>query len=170
MRRTEIGFIAGAAVAVGALLWFLKRKRRTEDRPAMTVKSGSIVFETGGLDWRDGGGGTWEPDHDEGKDVRLFVASVSGADGKCADLVGKRLTITYTDESLKERDRQFRVHLANAKPKISPKGLLTRDPGRKKLSHGRSNEGYISKIESDRGDSCTISSENAEIVINYEYL
>ena len=172
MKSTEKGFIAGAALGVGALLlWFLRKKREDEDRPAMTVKNGSIQFgfESADLTWKDGGGGTWEPDQTNGKDVRLFVATVTGADGKCPDLVGEKLTITFTDDSEKESDRRFLVHLAGGKPKVSPKGWLTRMAAGRMLSHGRNGQGHISKIESDQGHSCTMSDARAEIIIDYVY-
>ena len=172
MKSTEKGVIAGAAIGFGALLlWLFKRRREDEDRPAMTVKNGSIVFgfEDSDLVWEDGGGGTWEPDQDDGKDVKLFVATVTGADGKCPDLVGEKLTLTFTDESATPREQRFMVFVAGHKPKVSPKGLLTRMSSGKKLSHGRSGAGYISKIESDRGHSCTMSDARAEIIIDYVY-
>jgi hypothetical protein len=76
--------------------------------------------------------------------------------------------IRYAAGSQKDT-REFRVHVAGGKPKVEPKGLLTRDSTKKKLEHGTAGNGYISMIEPDRGHSCTMLDAAAEIVIDYVY-
>jgi hypothetical protein len=164
--------IAGAIGLLAAAGYVVYRFLAEEDRPAMIVKNGSIVFEnklrdgeTEPLDWEDDGG-MWQPKQPKGKKVKHFIADVKGADDKtCTRLESAELVISYSYGSTKE---DFRVMISGKKPKVTPKGLLALAD--KKLSFGVTNQGRISSIGMPQGGmTCTFAGRTAEITINYAY-
>ena len=79
---------AGIAIlAAVRYVGFRPRKPRDEDRPAMIVKGGSLIFQSGdetmnekGVPWKEVRAGQWTPEQLKGKAARRMLLTVRGED------------------------------------------------------------------------------------------
>jgi hypothetical protein len=160
------------AVLFRRLFRFFIRLRGNEDRPPIIVREGSIVFEhkvINGkqLDWDDSQS-DWTPKQPNGKRIDFIRATiVKGGSSGCPKTIESRaIEITFSTGSKSET---FTVFEAGKKPKIRPKGLLTRDSSRKKLTHGPTGGGSITRIRARQGGlECELSGA-VEIEIDFVY-
>lgn len=151
---------------------FLIDKRANEDRPPIIVREGSIVFEHKAvqgkqLEWDDSEP-HWTPKQPNGRKIDFLRATITkGGSSACPTMIeSKAIEITFATSSKSET---FDVFVAGKKPKIGPKGLLARDSSRKKLTHGPTGSGSITRIRPKQGGlECELSGV-VEIEIDFAY-
>jgi hypothetical protein len=159
--KTRIGSIAVVvAIGVGGINWVFAQGPREEDRPAMIVRNGSIIFEiqnndgsASTLKWDFADGIAFKTSQQNGKRVISADATVTNGSGQCDLKGGKRFTLTY-----KEGNDSEDIHLiaAGQEPKIFPNDVLTRSTSGMQLTRGADGSGVISVRMDNQKGQCTL--------------
>ena len=130
--RARIGILFVAASAIFALVkvvrYLLASWSRDEERPAMIVKGGSLIFQSGdelagegGLPWEQVGNGRWTPKQPRGKAVvTMLLTAKSGDDCDVKRLPVKDIKIRYFGTAVLE---SFQIRLLNGEPMLIGAGL-----------------------------------------------
>jgi hypothetical protein len=105
-----------------------------EDRPPIVVKGGSIILEHADkkTPWK-GGGRKWQPDHNRGKSVHVYVVTVETEKKQllCGPYAGVEVEISAPVGGrflAVDRPRRNGVPFAKREPRIKAEVDITKDP------------------------------------------
>ena len=86
--RARTRILIAAGIAIAAAVRYFRRPRFDEDRPAMIVKGGSLIFQSGddekgekGMRWKQVRDGQWTPEQPNGRHARHMVLTVKPPHG-----------------------------------------------------------------------------------------
>lgn len=180
MTKTRIGIIAVVvAIGVGGITWVIAQGAGEEDRPAMIVRNGSVIFTnnaatTGGqpLGWLYAAGVTFTPDQSNGKPVLNADAAVyKDRQGQQQEVItcelkaGSRFTIRYREGADTE---EIHVITNGPRPLVFPNDLLSRSTDRKQLKRGSGNGAILVWMNNDRTTTCAVPT-NHELRITFNH-
>lgn len=166
--------IAATALVVsmiaGGLGWVFAQGTTEEDRPAMIVRNGSIIFENGTVNgrpvhWLYADALSFKTDQQNGKRVISADATVTGGSGQCNLTGGRRFRITFQEQNDSED-----IHLiaAGQEPKIFPNDVLTRSSSRLQLTRGTAGAGQIF-VRMDNGKVPCVIAKTGQITFKFNH-
>ncbi|MBA3637673.1 MAG: hypothetical protein M3541_03855 [Acidobacteriota bacterium] len=86
--RAKIRILIAAGIGMVAAIRYFRRPRFAEDRPAMIVRGGSLIFQSGdnensekGRPWKQVREGRWTPDQPNGRPATHMVLTVKPQHG-----------------------------------------------------------------------------------------
>ena len=86
--RARTRILIAAGIGIAAAVRYFRKPRFDEDRPAIIVKGGSLIFQSGddriaqkGRAWRQVGEGRWTPHQPKGRPAVHMILSIDGDAG-----------------------------------------------------------------------------------------
>jgi hypothetical protein len=136
------------------VLWEIASPR-DDERPPIVVNEGSIEFRVETYPWKkDLIGRQWKPDQPDGKKVGDFDVKVTGADGSCPGMVGKQISIEYSEGNAVHTFRVYRQRrngIGKHEPKLDSPVDFVVDSSAMRLTFGAQNQGRVSKVVVSQG-------------------